>query len=178
MQSRHPSMRLRNYDYTRPNAYFVTICTYHRQILLGKINNGMMDLNSYGDIALSCWEKIPEHYSAITLASFTVMPNHIHGIIIIGDNDIRAGLKPAPTKYSLSEIVRAFKTFSARDINQARKTPGSPVWQRYFYEHIVRSEEEFNQISEYIINNSLKWILDKENPERKNSVDILPFEHG
>ena len=122
-------------------------------------------MNRCGDVVLSCWADIPDHYSTVTLDLFVVMPNHVHGIIIL--TDVGAGLKPAPTKRNpLSEIVRAFKTFSARRINEYRNTAGSPVWQRNYYEHVIRNERELNQIREYISTNHLKWGLDGENPEQ------------
>jgi REP element-mobilizing transposase RayT len=97
------------------------------------------------------------------------MPDHVHGIIILNPIDsgprALAGLKPATTGHPLSEIVRAFKTFSARRINQLRKTPGTPVWQRNYYEHVIRSESDLNQIREYIDTNLLRWALNKENSE-------------
>ena len=78
----------------------------------------------------------------------------------------RAGFKPAPTRPGLPEIIRAFKTFSARRINDMRRTPGESVWQRNYYEHIVRGENELNRIREYIANNPLQWEIDRENPLR------------
>jgi REP element-mobilizing transposase RayT len=113
---------------------------------------------------------LPNHYSHIDLDEYVVMPNHFHGIVWIR-GDGRAGLKPAPTAdrpraHPLSEIVRAFKTFSARRINQMRSTPGMPVWQRDYYERVVRNERELNAIREYIQTNPLRWHLDKENPQR------------
>jgi hypothetical protein len=81
--------------------------------------------------------------------------------------DVGAGLRPAPTivnRYGLPEIIRAFKAFSSRRINELRGTPGIPIWQRNYYEHVIRDEEDLNQIREYIINNPLKWDLDGENP--------------
>ena len=94
------------------------------------------------------------------------MPNHVHGIIII--RDVGAGSEPAPTtkRHGLPEIVRQFKTFSARRINRRRGTPGQPVWQRNYYEHIIRHEESLNRIRDYILTNPLRWNLDRENPNR------------
>ncbi|WP_232280630.1 transposase [Chloroflexus aggregans] len=93
--------------------------------------------------------------------AFVVMPNHVHGIVVI----VGAGLKPAPTttRHGLPEIVRQFKTFSARRINEMRGTPGVSVWQRNDDEHIIRNEESLNCIREYIANNPLKWQLEREN---------------
>jgi REP element-mobilizing transposase RayT len=159
------SIRLRTYDYSQPGAYFVTICTHERQILFGNVIEEKMVMNRCGEIVLSCWGDIPDHYSTVTLDLFMVMPNHVHGIIVL--TDVGAGFKPAPTKRRpVSEIVRAFKTFSARRINEYRNTAGIPVWQRNYYEHVIRSERELTQIREYISTNHLKWGLDRENPER------------
>jgi putative transposase len=105
------------------------------------------------------------------------MPNHIHGIISI--NSVRqAGLKPAPTKhYHLSEMVRAFKTYSSRRINHIRNSHGTPVWQRDYYDHIICDESEYSQIGEYILYNTAKWEMDQENPRAKYNNMILPFEY-
>jgi len=159
------SIRLKDYDYSQPGAYFVTITTYRRIFLFGEIKDQTMLLTLYGKTVQSCWEQIPDYYSDVLLDSFIVMPNHVHGIIII-NNSVGAGLKPAPTKrHAFSEIVRAFKTFSARRINKIRESPGVPVWQRNYYEHIIRDEKELSTIREYIESNTLGWELDKENPE-------------
>jgi REP element-mobilizing transposase RayT len=152
-----------------------------------------MNLSAYGQIVERCWRDLPNHYPHIDLDEYVVMPNHFHGIVWIrGDRragskpaptadgrahplskirgDGRAGLKPAPTAdgrpHPLSEIVRAFKTFSARRINQMRSTPGVPVWQRNYYERVVRNERELNASREYIHTNPIRWHLDKENPSR------------
>ncbi len=98
------SIRLKDYDYSQPGAYFITITTYQRSALLGEITGQTMIRNEYGEIIKSCWENIPLHYSNVSIDTFVIMPNHFHGLILIGD---RAGYEPAPTKrYSLSEIVR------------------------------------------------------------------------
>lgn len=93
------------------------------------------------------------------------MPNHVHGIVVIENNraglESRAGLEPAPT---LSEIVRQFKTFSSKRINQLRDNPGCPVWQRNYYERVIRNEQELAKTREYIVSNPMRWALDKENP--------------
>ena len=156
--------RLHNYDYSREGAYFITVCTYERQTLFGEITDGSMHLNPYGEIVASCWQELSQHYSSVTNETFIVMPNHFHGIIII-DRE-RSGLKPDPTRvHALSEILRGFKTFSAREINEIRNSQGTPVWQRSFYEHIIRSESEHAKIGEYILFNPSKWETDEENPK-------------
>jgi putative transposase len=105
------------------------------------------------------------------------MPNHVHGIIIIQDLR-RVGPRPTPTKrHPLSEIVRAFKSYSSRKINEHRHLPGIPVWQRGYYEHVIRSEEEFTRIGEYILFNAAKWETDRENPHTLIKAPALSFEH-
>jgi putative transposase len=133
-----------------------------------------MKLNLCGKIVESVWKEIPLHFTGIKNDVFIVMPNHVHGIISIG----QAGLKPAPTKnYHLSEIVRAFKTFSSRRINQIRNSVGIPVWQRDYYDHIIRDESEYGQIGEYILYNAAKWETDQDNPLTINKSVTLPFEY-
>lgn len=178
------SIRLRGYDYAQAGAYFVTVVIKDRENLFGDIVDGEMRLNDGGRIIQATWDELPDHYLGVECDSFVVMPNHVHGIIVlvhdVGASGIdvgaglkpaqpgfrptiapRVGLKPAPT---LSEIVRAFKTFSARQINDIRRTPGVPVWQRNYYEHIVRSETELIRIREYVANNPPQWEMDRENP--------------
>ncbi len=171
------SIRLKDYDYSNAGAYFVTICTQNRECLFGEIRNGVMELNQYGCIVKNCWNDLINHYFFAELDTHTIMPNHMHGIINITDTVgvVGAGFKPAPTeptapaltgkRHGLSEIVRALKTFSSRRINKLRNRPGVPVWQRNYYERIIRNEKGMNKIKEYIINNPLQWDLDKENPE-------------
>jgi len=287
-------MRLAGYDYAQPRAYFVTICTEGRLRLLGQIDDGQLHCNELGDIVTECWFDLPRHYSHVALDAFVVMPNHIHGIIVLRgydedasnepvhdavgaglrparppettvpvdqpgraglrparppettvpvdqpgraglgparppettvpvdqpgraglrpapttnaaanddesadeslnesadqsvgaglrparppettvpvDQPGRAGLRPAPTtnaaandieikRHALPEIVRAFKSFSARRINVSRNAPAAPVWQRNYYEHIVRTEPELARVRAYIQDNPARWTLD------------------
>lgn len=160
--------RLRGYDYSYPGAYFVTVCTQKQKLTLGNVRKGKFLPTICGEIAREKWLELPERYPDIELDAFIIMPNHIQGIIFI----VEAGLKPAPTKkrYGLSEIVRAFKTYSSRAINEIRKTPGVHFWQRSFYDHIIRNEMELNRVREYVQNNPLSWELDKENPQAERLI--------
>jgi putative transposase len=158
------TLRLNNYNYAWQGAYFVTICTRNKQSIFGQIIESRMKLNSFGEVVESVWKGIPLHYPEINNDVFIVMPNHIHGIITIGQGK-RAGSKPAPTR-PLSEIVRAFKTYSSRGINELRHTQGASVWQRNYYEHVIRNENEYSEIGEYIYYNPAKWETDSENPHR------------
>jgi REP element-mobilizing transposase RayT len=117
-------MRLPHYDYATPGAYFVTVCVQERAYLFGEIIDGEMRLNGFGGIVQACWEELPRHYRHIEMDAFVVMPNHVHGIIVL--TDVGAGLKPAPTacgaKHGLPEIVRAFKTLRSRLSRRAAST--------------------------------------------------------
>jgi putative transposase len=161
-------IRLKDYDYSQPGGYFITICTKNRSCLFGAVESDRVILNQYGEIIQISWLALPEHYHNVQLDIFVIMPNHIHGIIFL--TDVGAGLKPAPTdsprdkQHGLPEIIRAFKTFSSRQINKIRNMPGSSVWQRSYYEHVIRRDESLEKIREYIGTNPLRWALDKENP--------------
>jgi REP-associated tyrosine transposase len=169
---RRRSIRLKHYDYTQSGAYFVTIVMKGRACLLGDIVDQEMRLNNIGHAVQDVWENLVDHYPQIELDAFVVMPNHVHGIIVIVDHrgdvgaGVGAGLRPAPTKtqHGLPEIVRAFKSFSARRINEIRHTPGAPIWQRNYFEHVIRTEESWNRIRQYILDNPARWTFDRENP--------------
>ena len=174
------SIRLIDYDYTNAGAYFVTICTQNKGCLLGKTINGVIEPSEIGKIACGYWLKIPEHCVNVTLDEFVVMPNHLHGIIIVEDtcrgevssplfttNETpgKGEVTPPLQKYTLGQIVAYFKYQTTKQINKFRSAYGVPFWQRNYYEHIIRNEKELTEIREYIINNPLKWELDRENPE-------------
>ena len=144
------SIRLPGYDYSQAGAYFVTIDTHGSECLLGDVVDGAMKLSPYGKIVQKAWAYLPAHYPHIGLDAFCIMPNHVHAIIVLNN----AG----PVKHHpLSEIVRAFKTFSAIRINELRKTTGIPVWQRNYYEHIIRNDEDYQRIRQYIQDNPDHW---------------------
>ena len=151
-----------------------------------QLSNSEMFLNEYGEIVMRCWDDLPNHYQYTQLDEFVIMPNHVHGIIMLNVGaglkpalvnsdkiyqtpEDRAGLKPAPTlkQHGLFEIIRALKTFSSKQINLIRNNPGVPLWQRNYYEHIIRDEKEFHTIRQYIRYNLLKWDEDEENPNMK-----------
>jgi len=171
------SIRLKGYDYTQPGAYFVTICTHSREILFGQVMDGEMVLNEYGQIVQACWREIPAHFPHVALEAFVVMPNHIHGIILIVD-DIAEMTTPVgathasplqntprgPVRGSLGAIVGGFKSAATRRINTLRNTPSAPVWQRNYYEHIVRNDRALNAIRRYIAANPVRWDVDRYNP--------------
>ncbi len=158
--------RLLRFNYSAPGYYFVTICTKNRIEYFGKIKNRKVVLNRFGNVVKLCWLDLPYHYWNCILDEFIVMPNHIHGIIVI-NNNVGNGLKPFPTDkiYSLSEIIRGLKTFSSRRINVLIEY-SKFSWQKSFYDHIIRNEQSLQKIREYIRYNPLKWYEDPENPHR------------
>lgn len=170
------SIRLKVYDYRRCGAYFITVCVQNRFCLFGEIVDGVMKINEAGQIAQNVWNDLPRHYPHMVLDAWVIMPNHVHGIIFLSDvrddgepmpprvESVGAGFKPAHT-HGLPEIVRAFKTFSARRINPWRHTPGTPVWQRNYYEHIIRNEESLHRIRQYIADNPARWTEDRNHPD-------------
>ena len=114
-------------------------------------------------------ERITEHYPDVETDEFVIMPNHFHGVVVLLDPiTVGAGLKPAPSRHGIPEIVRAFKTFSARPINEMRRAPGVSIWQRNYFEHVIRNEQSLNRIRQYILDNPARWEFDRENPEATN----------
>jgi REP-associated tyrosine transposase len=159
-------LRLASYDYSEDGAYFVTAVTEGRAALFGRIDDSEMRLSQLGAIVEACWFDLPKHYNHLVVDEFIVMPNHIHGVVWLRRAG-RPGFKPAPTNdgsrpHVLPEIVRAFKTFSARRINALRGTSGVAVWQRSYYERVIRDNRELNAIREYIRSNPVNWQLDRE----------------
>jgi len=170
MLHRKPN-RLKNYDYSRAGWYFVTICTQKRVDYLGSIINGKMALNRYGEIAQQYWLEIPQHFDIVELDEFVVMPNHVHGIIIIHDvgdvvgnavgNAYMRSLQ-ARTKMLLSKAVQQYKAAVTREIHNMEHD-NKFQWQKSFYDHIIRNDFALFKIRTYIQNNPLKWEFDREN---------------
>lgn len=166
---RIPSARLQGWDYGANAIYFVTICTSHREHYFGEIDNDQMQLNEIGLIAHQCWLDIPKYFSNVILDVHIVMPNHVHGIVII-DNPVETPymgvldekINPVINKKwkpgTLGVIINQFKrivTINARKINPDFE------WQTRFHDHIVRNDESFQKIKEYIQENPLRWMDDK-----------------
>ncbi|MEN6469361.1 MAG: transposase [Smithella sp.] len=169
------SIRLKGYDYSQTGAYFITVCTHNRECLFCFINDDEITTNEYGDIVRREWMKTPEMRANVELDEFIIMPNHVHGIIMI--NECRGVLQYAPTKTqtkhetkfqspsnTIGAIIRGFKSAVTRQINEMRQTPGVPIWQCNYYEHIIRNDDELNRVREYIINNPINWQTDENNP--------------
>src|SRR3990167_873930 len=176
------SIRLKEYDYARNGAYFVTVCAYNHQCLFGEIVNGEMQLRKFGQIVYDEWLQTAQLRSNVVLDVFIVMPNHFHTILIINNDDDGRGLLPyAPATFrspsqTVGAIVRGFKSTATKKINEMRNTPGLEVWQRNYYEHIIRNENQRNLIRQYIVNNPLKWGFDRENPANVGAYSNTPLQ--
>ncbi len=172
--SHRRSIRLRRYDYDNYGAYFVTICTKHQQCIFSEIKQGNIRFYNLGAIAYNSWLKIPEHFPYITLDVFVVMPNHIHGILWINHQQKSSNSKRQFGNIvpgSLSSIIRSYKAAVTKEINLMCGQQGtSLVWQRNYYEHIIKDEKALQNIRKYIQDNPLNW--DKY-PEYSSSREIL-----
>ena len=167
------SIRLQGYDYSAEGAYFVTICTRGRQCLFGQIVDGsIIALNEFGEIVRDEWSRTSEIRTGIVLDEFVVMPNHVHGIIVIDDGvSGRRSTRPLaptgeqfgkPVSYSIPTIIRGFKAAATTKINTLRRTAKLPVWQRNYYERIIRNDRELNAVRQYILSNAANWEKDEE----------------
>jgi putative transposase len=188
------SIRLPGYDYGSAGAYFVTICTHQRELLF--------DDPVLRRVAETLWQRIPRHFPHVRLDEWVVMPNHLHGLVVITGDPRRGEASPAIGSHaepvpasetgsvsqvvprdasplprrpngvssgSLGAIIGNFKSVTARRINRLRRTPGAPVWQRNYYEHIVRDERALNAIRQYIADNPARWAWDTYNPSAAGS---------
>jgi REP element-mobilizing transposase RayT len=206
------SIRLDGHDYTSPGAYFVTICTHGRMPLFGEVVDGEMRFTSYGRVADTNWARLPRHFPHVALGAWVVMPNHVHGIIVIVDeqdagNGTRGrgeafpawhsetegegnsasltltsgasrnasplqeppvaapGLPHGTPSGSIGAVVGNYKSITARRINHMRGAPGARVWQRNYWEHIIRDETAHQNIRAYILNNPARWNEDRLHPD-------------
>jgi putative transposase len=189
-QHHRHSTRLLDYDYSQRGVYFVTICTARRRQILGEIENGESRVTNVGEIVQGAWSTLPTRFPFIELDAFVVMPNHLHAVLAI----VAAGLAPpasregtkegeaslAPTakrakQVTLGQIVGAFKSLSAIEVNRRLRRTGAAVWQRGFYEHIVRGEGELQKMERYICENPLRWGFDPENPCAIDKDNEIPL---
>jgi putative transposase len=174
------SLRLPGYDYSQPGAYFVTICADQRQCLFGDVVDGQMGLNQYGAIVAETYQWLCQHHPYLQTDEWIVMPNHFHAIMVItdkpnsDDSHGKGGSRTALTtnlqnpiikQKPLGRLIGAFKTVSTKKINILREAPGTTLWQRNYYEHIIRNQDAMDKIREYIVNNPLSWHLDQLYPD-------------
>jgi putative transposase len=198
-------VRLKEYDYSQAGAYFITIVAQDRACLFGEVIDGDMRLNAAGEMLAAEWDGLPNRFRTIETDTFVVMPNHVHGIIVITANvgaglvpvlsgktrnetgSVGAGLVPAPWGHattasrattrvaptSVGDVVGAFKSMTTvlygRGVRQSRwRAFCGRLWQRNYYEHIIRDDAALQRIREYIIANPTGWEMDAENPTKAN----------
>jgi putative transposase len=214
------SIRLKDYDYAQRGAYFVTICTQDGEPLLGEIVSGRMCLNAAGEMVWGWWQRLNDKYPSVYTDATIVMPNHVHGIIVIaGDPEPGQPHRAAPTRVALNtpvgatprgrpdtdttvgttqpghpqgghpdpnaddppptlgQIVGWFKTMTTNEYIRGVKQQGWPpfpgkVWQRNYYEHVIRKGEALERIRAYIQANPQRWALDRENPQRQGLDEL------
>lgn len=172
---RRRSIRLKGYDYSRAGLYFITICTWNQIKLFGKIENDRMCVSIYGEVAEREWQKTGELRPYISQHEYIIMPNHIHGIIEIKNylsidcrgTACRAQIPPSeekygkPTENTIPTIIRSYKAAVTKKVRELMNDSKVNIWQKNYYEHIIRNEESYLKISEYIMSNPMKWNLDK-----------------
>lgn len=187
------SIRLKGYDYSQAGAYYVTIVARRRECLFGEVVNKEMILSRYGKIVQKWWNEIPVHFANVETGAFIVMPNHVHGIIVITE---RRGTVPVPEEHgvnhvvndkditnktqggetpplrmpTLGQIVAYFKYKSTKEMNLLDNTGTvTKFWQRNYYEHVIRNETDLQNKTDYIEANPLLWDEDDENPINANN---------
>ena len=191
---RRKSIRLQDFDYTEPNAYFVTICARNRTCLFGRIIDDAMHLNDFGRIASVLWEQIPAHFPHMVLDEWVVMPNHVHGIVFIAESNRGGNALPrgpgavsrathaspetdanmhrltktsaSPQKGSIGAAVGSYKSAVTKHIGDVFGKSRETIWQRGFYDHVIRNRTALDRIRRYIAENPARWSRDPENPDR------------
>jgi putative transposase len=174
------SIRIPGYDYSRYGTYFVTICTNNRTSLFGEIIKPVgagpcarpeMKLNAAGQMIQGVWNVLPVQYDGIEIDAFVVMPNHVHDILVIKRRILDGGRArgPAPTGLTLPDVLQRFKSMTTKKYIDGIKQSGwtrfdGKLWQRGYYEHIIRGKESLRHIQKYINDNPERWEQDRNNP--------------
>lgn len=186
---RRRSIRAKGHDYAGGGTYFLTLCTEGRADMFGRVVRGAMEMNTCGEIVWEEWLRSARIRAGIKLVAGVVMPNHLHGIIVLegdGVNPIPAPASDGPGALdepdtrlrrparSLGSFVAMFKATTTRRVNDVLETPGTRLWQRNYHEHIVRSDAAMARIVNYVLTNPLRWDLDGDNPARRADDD---FDH-
>jgi REP element-mobilizing transposase RayT len=186
------SIRLPGHDYTQPGAYYITICTHRREWLFGNVVDGAMRLSPWGQVVAARWRVIPRTFRHVKLDEWVVMPNHVHGIIWIVEHGTvsavkvdgaEAGHVPPPSADndgrprgvapgSVGAIVGSLKSVATRRINRIRRAPGAHLWQRGYWEHIVRNEYDLERIRDYIRANPTRWERDRNRGRRRVEDEV------
>ena len=162
------SIRLREFDYTENRAYFVTICTTQRICLFGEITDGVMNLSSIGAVVAEAWLDLPNHMPGLLLNTWVVIPNHVHGIVVLPGLSSQPAPPRLPTSgprsSSLGAAIGGFKSAVSREVNARDLKLARPIWQRNYYERIIRNDQELDATRRYIVDNPLRWDADPDHP--------------
>ncbi|HZF33660.1 MAG TPA: transposase [Candidatus Angelobacter sp.] len=166
------SIRLREYDYAQPGGYFVTICTHDHKCLFGEVVDSEMHLNELGEIVATEWLQTAEIRSEIALDAFVVMPNHVHAVVFITKDlpspskDVLPRARRGTGPRSLSALVAGFKAATTRRANSIQRKPIDPLWQRNYYEHVIRNDQDLDRIRRYVTDNPARWTDDGYHPSK------------
>jgi REP element-mobilizing transposase RayT len=176
------SVRLHGYDYTQDGAYFITIVAFARENIFGMLVDQTTQLTHTGEIAAQEWERLPRRFPALEVDEFIIMPNHLHGILVLADPHRGTGTAEAaqiesnaprvpvlehfgaPVKGSIPTILRSYKSSVTQRCQWLAGNEPVTIWQRNYYEHVIRDEDELNCIRQYIVDNPIQWSTDWENP--------------
>ena len=159
-------IRLAPDSYKQRQAYFVTVCTHEKQCILSVVDGQSVNLTKYGEIVRSAWLDLPNRFAGLVLDEYIIMPNHLHGILcFVGAGLARpsSATKPA-NELSLPNVLRVFKSVSTVEINRAFHTSGRPLWQRSYFDHVIRDAEDHRTHQRYILENPLRWAAKQSNP--------------
>ena len=162
------SIRLQDYDYAQNGAYFVTICTNQRLCVLGDIRDGVMRCSTVGQVVEAAWQDLPHHTPGLILDAWVVMPNHLHGIVILPGKSMSETLSQTiprgPKPGSLGAVLGGFKSAVSRRVSASDLSLVRPLWQRNYYDRIIRDNRELGATQKYIETNPARWDDDPNHP--------------
>ena len=171
------STRLPEFDYSRVGMYFVTICAEQRRCIFGQAHGSEIVQSRIGEIVRACWIEIPEHFPNVKVESYVVMPNHLHGILTIDTKLPDANLRDKPpltselfgrpVPKSIPTIIRSFKSAASKRARESGLMTAGSIWQRGYFERVLRNTREYVDVTNYILQNPVRWADDEENPARK-----------
>ncbi len=162
--------------------YFVTICAVERRCIFGEIHGNDNVLSPIGEIIRNCWIEIPDHFPNVTIETYVLMPNHLHGVLTINSKapsadaqDKRGGAVESfgkPTPNSIPTIIRSFKSAASKRVRESGMSANESIWQKGFYEHVIRNTQEYVDITNYILLNPARWADDEDNLGRSGAEKL------
>jgi REP element-mobilizing transposase RayT len=165
---------LQSFDYAQPGAYFLTICAFERNSLFGRVRGDAVELSEIGRVVNAAWRELPRRFAHVQLDAYVIMPNHLHGILLLRRRESRDRARSEayqkPVRGSLPTIVRSFKATASGRIKEAGIQLPHPVWQRNYFERVLRTGKEVMAATRYILENPARWRFDHENPDRERAL--------